>query len=309
MDIAEELVLLMALKRKRKRQERARAIVRGRQWYVRPMNTTRRLDGEFFRLVLRLRQLDPERHHTYFRMSVAKFDDLLLRITPHIQHANNHSDPVSPAERLAVTLRYLAHGHSHQSIATVFLLGVSTVCAIVHEVCRAIWMTLKDEFVAFPTGAQWERQKAEFWHDWNFPNCVGAIDGKHVEIEAPARSGSAYFNYKGYFSFILMAACDAKYRFTYIDVGSYGRDSDAGVFGRSTFGTQLVQGELPLPLPARLPGSGVIAPHVFVADEAFPTRVNLMTPYGGETQFYIALMRCSGDDRQMVTKRTLYIPQ
>ena len=51
-----------------------------------------------------------------------------------------------------------------------------------------------------------------------------------------------------------------------------------------------MEGDLPLPLPARLPGSEVIAPHVFVADEAFPTKVNLMRPYGGETQFHIALM-------------------
>lgn len=100
-------------------------------------------------------------------------------------------------------------------------MGYSTVLLIVHETCSAIWKCLRPRVMPKPTAELWSKLAKEFETQWNFPNCIGAIDGKHVNIRAPWNSGSQFYNYKKIFSVVLLA--DANYRFVVVDIGAYGR--------------------------------------------------------------------------------------
>lgn len=120
-----------------------------------------------------------------------------------------------------------------------------------------------------------------FYSKWQYPNCIGSLDGKHVVLQAPANSGSLYYNYKGTFSIVLMALCDADYNFLYVDVGVQGRESDAGVFLGTDLYAAIVQNTLQIPSKRSLPGRDVDVPLVIVADDAFAMSDRIMKPFVG----------------------------
>ena len=71
---------------------------------------------------------------------------------------------------------------------------------------------------------------------------------------APPNSNSLFYNYKGFFSIVLMALVDADYRFIFIDVGNYGSNGDSGIFKNSALGEAFAAKMLDVPPPKRLPG-------------------------------------------------------
>lgn len=80
---------------------------------------------------------------------------------------------------------------------------------------------------------EWLSVSEKFDTLWNFPHCLGSMDGKHVVIQSPVNTGSEFFNYKSFFSIVLFALVDADYNFIFVDVGCQGRISDGGVFKNS----------------------------------------------------------------------------
>lgn len=132
----------------------------------------------------------------------------------------------------------------------------------------------------FPDSAEKWKESAKLFHErWNFPHCIGAIDGKHIDIVPPADSGSFYYNYKGRHSMVLLAIVDARYRFLLVDFGTNGRVSDGGVLQNTTFFAKLQKGELNIPDPSNVSENFQKVPYVFVADDAFPHRADMMKPF------------------------------
>lgn len=74
-----------------------------------------------------------------------------------------------------------------------------------------------------------------------------------------------------------MAVCNANYLFTCVDIGAEGRQNDSRTFSNWNFGEKVLDNTLPLPPPIKL--FGFTLPPVFVADEAFPLKINIMRPF------------------------------
>lgn len=78
---------------------------------------------------------------------------------------------------------------------------------------------------------------------------------------------------------VLLAIVDAKYRFLLVDFGTNGRISDGGVLQNTSFFEKLVNEDLHIPQPDDVTDDFKNVPYVFVADDAFPLRTNILKPF------------------------------
>ncbi|XP_018396293.1 PREDICTED: uncharacterized protein LOC108774640 [Cyphomyrmex costatus] len=229
-------------------------------------------------------------------MFATQLEALLSVVGPHLQKQDFIREAITPAERLALTLRYLTSGDSMTSMTFQYLMGKTTVCNIVRETCSVIWNVLHPMVLPpILTKEKWIEITRDFKELRNFIHCIGAIDGKHVIIQkialhiahrgtsphSPNNAGSSYYNYKGAYSVVLLAICDAQYIFRYVDIGAYGRQSDGGIFQASTIGQKFDSDHMNVPKPAAIEG-GRILPYCLVGDEAFPLKSYLLRPYPGK---------------------------
>lgn len=175
--------------------------------------------------------------------------------------------------------RYLATGESFRSLAFQFRICHSWISIIIKQVAESITNRMLHGIIPAPKMEHLRRNSNSFMSAWNFPNCVGAIDGKHIRIMAPKNSGSTFFNYKEFYSIVMLAIVDAECKFVAVDIGSYGREGDAGIYLKSKFGKSILNNTFNIPPPQALPGTDHIVPYVLVGDEAFALHQNLMKPY------------------------------
>lgn len=158
-------------------------------------------------------------------------------------------------------------------------MGKTTIAEVVKDTCTAIWDVLKDKYLPRPSKEMWCKISDNYFQKWNFPNCIGAIDGKHVRVKCPGHTGSKFYNYKHFFSILLQAVADADCKLIAVDIGAVGRQSDGGNFRTSSLYNLLETGKLDVPPDTELPGSVCKIPFVLVGDEGYPLLPYLMRPY------------------------------
>ena len=209
--------------------------------------------------------------HCYHTGVFQKFSVLLYR----------GRKPMTPEQRLVITLRFLATGAPYRSnMQWEFCVAHNTLSIMVREVCDAIADEYKGELVKLPrTEAGWREVADGFSQRWNFEHCLGAIDGKHIAIKKPKSSGSENYNYKKFCSIVLLAMVDSEYKFMWADVGSPGSCSDGGIWKESKLYKRIERGRQGIPAPEPLPGHHTPLPWFFVGDAAFALAPWMQKPF------------------------------
>ncbi|XP_040287571.1 protein ALP1-like [Bufo bufo] len=266
--------LILKARWRRRAQERRRS----RYWVH--LITSKQMTRDVLSVVYLELRAHPENIFNYMRMTVESYDQLLQHISTRIERQDTRFRwAISPAERLMLTIRFLATRECLSSLHYQYRMGISTISIIVCDTCHALSVVLREDYIPHQTT---EQIADKFLETCQFPNCVGAVDGKHIRIVKPSGSGSELFNYKKYFSIILMAIADADFRFVAVDIGAFGRTNYLMAFKNSAMVRLPYSKDFGLPPPRPLPGiDGPPMPFVVVGDEAFQMCENLIKPYSG----------------------------
>ena len=249
----------------------------------------RRRHGIFWTLLQELCDPHSIGHAPHFkeflRIDVELFNEILNAVTPYIiRHDTNWRQCITPGERLAITLRYLAAGGLYSSLQAQFRVSIPMISKIIPEVCDALIEAYSDELITMPNDpAGWRRVAKRFADRWNLHHVMGSIDGKHIRVKKPPHSFLDYKNYKKYYSILLFAMVDADFRFMYVDIGTPGKAGDAGIFRDSDLKQACITNDIGMPPAEPLPDDDIPIPYFIVGDDAFALNNFLMKPYPSST--------------------------
>ena len=229
------------------------------------------------------RNYSEKRFKKTFRVSRATFLYILSKIQGDIEKESLAEPSISPDCRLAMCLYRLGRGDYLYTISELTGYGTSTVCEIVNQVSTAIVNNMWNCSVScnFPKDTDAMKNcMVDMEAEWQFPCCFGALDGCHIPIKCPSGGLEAckeYHNFKNFYSIVLMALIDSKYRFIWASAGFPGNSHDSVILQATELYHSLTVGDVLPPISKN--ENGVDIHPLILGDSAFPLKKFLMKPY------------------------------
>ncbi|XP_065069830.1 uncharacterized protein LOC135694882 [Rhopilema esculentum] len=226
---------------------------------------------------------DDKRFKQTLRVSRSTFEFILTRIRPQLERQTLTEEPISPELRLAICLYRLGRGDYLYSIGEMVGLARSTVTRIVNEVTQVIVFCLWEQFVSnnMPkTEDEFQSKILDMEELWQFPCSWAAVDGCHIPIKCPPGGQSSrkeYHNFKNFYSIVLMALVDAKYRFIWGSCGFPGNSHDSIILQSTSLWKKIKDGKMIPEICQQI--DAVKIPPLILGDSAFPFESFLMKPY------------------------------
>ena len=212
-----------------------------------------------------------------FKMIVEAVESrMLTRPPPGLKTIVNRQLPVY--QQVAMGLNKLVTGNSTAGVASTFGVSSITILRCTWKFVKAIVHQLKSDFLKWPSVDEMRRVKLEFQSIYGLPNCVGAIDCTHIDMECPdANLASDYRDRKCSYSIQVQAVVDTNMKFMDVVAGWAGSVHDSRIFSLSRL--YLRKSEF-FSSQAMLV-KGIFVEEYLIGDAGYPLTLNMMIPFPG----------------------------
>ncbi|XP_021714971.1 uncharacterized protein LOC110682928 [Chenopodium quinoa] len=177
-------------------------------------------------------------------------------------------------EQVGIRLFMMAKADSYRDVAERFQHSISTISIYFRAVLKALVSLSCDiirPYQSFNESPPEIKNNSLYWPF--FKNCVGALDGTHIEAVVDDVGGKPYRGRKGNKTWNIMVACLFNMLFTFLNVGFEGSAHDTRVWTHCL-------GDVTKKFPH--PPSG----KYFLVDSAYPNTLGYLSPHMGKDLRY-----------------------
>lgn len=229
--------------------------------------------------------IENEKYVRTFRFSKSLFWWLY---NTYIRGMNDPSDvplryPIAGPKRLAICLSFLSTGATYRDIGIMYRVSKQAVHHHVHKIVSSLLVSFVPQNIVLPTSPhEVQATIAGFEAKYRMPMCVGAIDGTHIPILAPARYGNCYYcAYKGFHSLIALCIVNSNEEFICVEPDHPGSVGDAYAWNMSDVKRDFMRNDV-MWCPPRVINGVPVEPFL-VGDAAFAATPRLMKMFVGST--------------------------